>query len=371
MSGILRNTLRLVGTAKYAPNNSTKYLRSMTLTTNRLNNLLGFQANQISTNFGSTIQAARLKILSIFPDGEIKTSSFGYFEVSLTSSKINLRLMTPNRLKNLILPPVFSTKLNGVLVEPESNKNDTERKRSFELDKWIVSLDGKKLRLKIQGSEETFTLEHAVYVEAHKPLPKLSENGSVIVRAWIPKLDPSIEIFSAKLRSKTDSGELHRESPPSWHAIPFEKILHYGHDVPDSSANQSNDGITDRPNSYGQMKLKFPMTVVLEGGQQKIRIKDTDDDFTIYHTVEIQAEKVPAETLTKFGSSIRRERLVKPGILHMELDSGDVVIQSTEYTKQTILMRQEVDIVINLDSVVPTILVCPYVKNVICVHDNE
>ncbi|KAF7996344.1 hypothetical protein HCN44_001976 [Aphidius gifuensis] len=35
MSGILRNTLRLAGTAKYATNNSTKYLRSMTLKASR------------------------------------------------------------------------------------------------------------------------------------------------------------------------------------------------------------------------------------------------------------------------------------------------------------------------------------------------
>jgi len=35
--------------------------------------------------------------------------------------------------------------------------------------------------------------------------------------------------------------------------------------------------IDDKPNRFGRMKLKFPMTASLEGAHQEILLKDCDD----------------------------------------------------------------------------------------------
>ncbi|KAF7994995.1 hypothetical protein HCN44_004467 [Aphidius gifuensis] len=110
MSGVLRNTLRLVGTTKCAPINSTKYLRSMTLTTSRIDSSLLLESNplhhhesersrdtqaiQNSTSVWSTIRAAgKNLLLSIFENEEIKTLNIKSFTVSLDSG--NIGLITP------------------------------------------------------------------------------------------------------------------------------------------------------------------------------------------------------------------------------------------------------------------------------------
>ncbi|XP_044001671.1 uncharacterized protein LOC122847877 [Aphidius gifuensis] len=159
MNGVLRNTLRLVGTAKYATNNST-YLRSMMLTTNRLNHSLPLlqsndpndngseishatRAKKIWTNFWGTIHATGKKI-SIFKE-EIKTSNINDFEVSFSSSKASL--FSQEIKKNCIFPSIFCTELNGGLIIPKSNKTGEKKKTSFEIGHWNASFAGDSLVL--------------------------------------------------------------------------------------------------------------------------------------------------------------------------------------------------------------------------------
>ncbi|KAF7996368.1 hypothetical protein HCN44_002000 [Aphidius gifuensis] len=351
MSGILRNTLRLVGTAKYAPiTNSTKYLRSTTLTTSRINSSLVLEPNnyvrrshhaqaiQNSTGSWSTIRAAEKKILSIFAKKEVKTVNINNnFMVSLDSGKV--RLITPKIFfgrKNLIFPSTFSIELNDKSIKPKSNKIAAEEeKTSFKLDNWYGLLDGGKLTLKLKDSNETFILKHTVYVKAKNNPPEYSEDEGLLFDP--PKLDSDVRIYSCKIISKPDGLE------------PLQ--------------NFDNLFRTDCPDEFGKMKLKFPMTVVLEGGQQKIKIKDTDDNFIVYHQVEIRAYKEPAETVTNSGSNTEGNKISKIGILKMRLNSGNLLIEEIDSSDQRILIRQEVDIKIDLDSEIPSILMNPHVIN--------
>ncbi|XP_044001687.1 uncharacterized protein LOC122847895 [Aphidius gifuensis] len=382
MSGILKNTLRLVGIGKYAPINSTKYLRSMTITTSRMNSSLlsepnnnsnnlhhheseklrDNQAIQHSTDFRKTIRAAGNKILSIISDEELKTLDINNFTVSLDNGKVGL--ITPKRFfgrKDLIFPPTFSIELNDKSIEPKSNKIDAEEeKTSFKLGNWYGSVDGGKLSLTLKDSNETFILKHTVYVKAHNNPPKYSENDGL--SAISPKLDPDYRIYSAKIISKPEGSKpLERSYSPAGTDIPAEQLLKYGHTVAKSHLKISNGEVTDGPDEFGKMKLKFPMTVVVEGGQQKIKIKDTDDDFNVYHKVEIQAYNEPAK-------NIRRDRLSKNGLLKMQLTSGNLKIEEKNTDEQWIITRQEVDIEIDLDSEIPSIRIDPHVKTFSSIH---
>ncbi|XP_044005774.1 uncharacterized protein LOC122850705 [Aphidius gifuensis] len=380
MSGILRNTLRLVGTAKYATNNPTKYLRSMELITNRLNHSLSplglhnsnlqssndIQAKK-TTNFWGTIRAAGRKILSIFVDkDEIATSNLGFFDVSLNSS--HLYLITPNKQSALILPPTFSTKLNERSIQPQSNKKAyNEETSAFYLDKWHVLLDGDELTVKLKDTGETFILKHSVHVKAQKNLPKLNKDGELIIAA--PRLDPHAAIKSAKITSTNESKiSSFTEYPPlTWQCTPFEQFFRYGHGVPASLIEENNEEITDTPNSFGMVKLQFPMTVTLEGTPVKIKIKDSDDNFTVYHNVVIKAEKDPNV------SSKTEDKKSEIGTLRMALESGNIMIESSPDTKtnQVAYIKQEVVIEIDFDSKVPSILVYPYIKYLVSVDENK
>ncbi|XP_044001683.1 uncharacterized protein LOC122847890 [Aphidius gifuensis] len=383
MSGILRNTLRLVGTAKYAPiTNSTKYLRSMTLTTSRINSSLVLEPNnyvrrshhaqaiQNSTGFWSTIRAAGNKISSTFAEKEVKTLNINNnFTVSLDSGEVGL--IIPKIFfgrKDLIFPSTFNIKLNDKSIEPKSNKIAAEEEKiSFKLGNWYGSVDSGKLILKLKDSNETFILKHTYYVKAKNKPPEYSEDEGLLFDP--PKLDFDVGIYSCKIISKPDGLEpLHRTYPPLGINIPAERVLRYGHNVPDALAKENDGKVTDEPNSDGRMILQFPMTVVLEGGQQKIKIKDTDDDFNVYHKVEIRAYKEPAETITNFGSNTGGDRLSKIGILKMQLTSGNLLIEEIDSTGQRILIRQEVDIEIDLDSEIPSILINSRVKRSMCIH---
>ncbi|KAF7994994.1 hypothetical protein HCN44_004466 [Aphidius gifuensis] len=374
MSGILRNTLRLVGTTKYAPINSTKYLRSMTLTTSRIDSSLLLESNplhhhesersrdtqaiQNSTSFWSTIRAAgKNLLLSIFDDG-IKTLNIKGFTVSLDSG--NIGLITPKIFfgrKDLIFPPTFSFELNEKSIEPKSNKIAVEEIKTFKLHNWYGSLDSEKLTLKLKNSNETFILKHTIHVKAHNNPPPYSEVDGVSFKP--PKLDSDVKSYCAKIISQqAGSNPQTRTYLPIGNPMSVEKLLSYGHDVPDELVTKSNGQVTDCPDQYGKMKLKFPMTAVLEGSQQKIKIKDTDDYFIVYHNVEIQAYKEPAETITNSGSNT----LSKNGIIRMQLSSGNLMIEEAGSSDQRIFIRQEVDIEIDLNKKIPSILIYPCVK---------
>ncbi|KAF7995384.1 hypothetical protein HCN44_006491 [Aphidius gifuensis] len=124
---------------------------------------------------------------------------------------------------------------------------------------------------------------------------------------------------------------------------------------------------TDTPNSFGMVKLQFPMTVTLEGTPVKIKIKDSDDNFTVYHNVVIKAEKDPNV------SSKTEDKKSEIGTLRMALESGNIMIESSPDTKtnQVAYIKQEVVIEIDFDSKVPSILVYPYIKYLVSVDENK
>ncbi|XP_044021300.1 uncharacterized protein LOC122861158 [Aphidius gifuensis] len=343
MSGILRHTLRLGGTAKYALNNSTKYLRSMTLSTNRL-------THSSPVNYWTTIQTAGKEILSIFGDEEVKISDIGCFKVSLTSGKVGL--ITPKFFfgkKDLILPATFNTELNGEPIEPESNKiADEQAQTSFTLDKWDVSLDGGKLTFKLKDSDEIFILKHSMYAKALQKPPKVSETGGVI--QTLPTLSSDITNYPAKIISKSEQlGLLERPFPPVNSYMPVERLEHFGSDVTKSLIKCSNGKITDAPDEFGKMKLFFPMTVLLEGGRQEITTTNSLNTLTVHHEVEIETKKVLSENLKNEFAVKKVDERSNIGLLEILLDSGDLIIELTHPNNQSIIMRQEVVIVIDLD----------------------
>ncbi|KAF7996432.1 hypothetical protein HCN44_002064 [Aphidius gifuensis] len=291
MSGILRNTLRLVGTAKYAPNNSTKYLRSMTFTTNHLNNSLsllqpnylnhnrfGTQAKKISTDNGTTIWATGKKILSLFDANEEikKNANIVHLKVSLSSGKV--RLLTPEEEKYLIFPPKFSIKVNEESIDPSNNNIDAKPVTlSFYLGKWHVTLDDDELTLKIRDTGEIFILRHEVYVKALIKPPKQLEDGTY---QMVP--DPPISdygVCGAKIISKQAGLEpFERSFAPRQTKATAEILKSYGNPISEALIDtKSARIIDDTPNSFGRMKLKFPMTVSLEGAPLQIKIKNSDD----------------------------------------------------------------------------------------------
>ncbi|KAF7996433.1 hypothetical protein HCN44_002065 [Aphidius gifuensis] len=365
MSVILRNTLRLVGTAKYAPNNSAKYLRSMTLTTNHLNNsLLSFnQANQISTNFEKIIRTTGNEILSLFAaNEEIKKAKIVHLKVSLSSGKV--RLITPEREKNLIFPPTFNIELNKGSIEPKSNKiADEEETLSFKLSKWKVLLDDGELKLKVIDTGETFILKHAVHIKAHINPPKPLEDGAFDLTSEPPI--SNVRSYTAKIISESEGSKpLDREFPPVKTMATAELFKSYGNQVSETLIETGNvEIIEDRPNSFGRMKLKFPMTASLVGAPQEIKITNTDDTYTAYHTVEIRASKKLAENLKNGSADENKKRLSKIGKLRVELVSGDLIFEPRVSSDQSVFIRQEVDIEIDLDSEVPSILINPHIKS--------
>ncbi|KAF7995828.1 hypothetical protein HCN44_006935 [Aphidius gifuensis] len=243
MSAILRNTLRFVGTAKCATNDSTKYLQTMPHMANRLNDLLALNGPNYLHH-----QSKRLYLNTRDTNNKLayfeKSSNVGHFIVSLNSGKI--RLLTDElfgRQKNITLPSTFITKLNGMTIEPESHekkeeeeeetsynfggvnvslddgklklqRQDTgeslilpiiispdqpgkkiklgshkpeskeeeeEEETSFNVGELDVSLDDGKLKLQVKNTGETFILSHAFHIEAQRKPPKTLEDGSIEV----------------------------------------------------------------------------------------------------------------------------------------------------------------------------------------------
>ncbi|KAF7996298.1 hypothetical protein HCN44_001930 [Aphidius gifuensis] len=375
MSGILRNTLRLVGTAKYATNNST-YLRSMMLTTNRLNHSLPLlqsnnfndnrseishatRAKKILTNFWGIIHATG-KIISIFKK-EIKTSNISDFEVSFSSSRA--ALFSQEIKKNCIFPSKFTTKLNEESIKPKSNKTDVKKETSFEIGNWNASLAGDSLVLRLQNSKKTFILKHAVHVQAHMSPPKIAKNGSVLHTPQKP--DSNIVISPLKIISKTLSNSSETTFPPVNVPIPYQKFFEFGDDLTETSyEEEDNDKLTHAPNNFGRMKLEFPMAVSLEN-QQKIKLENSNDTFTVYHRVRILAfeDDLPDDLKVSFSDKkINVTSIAEAGILRIGLESGDLSIKPMHFSNRSIILKQEVYIEVDLDSAVPTLLVCPYLK---------
>ncbi|KAF7996352.1 hypothetical protein HCN44_001984 [Aphidius gifuensis] len=263
MSEILRNTLRLVGTAKYATNNSTKYLRSITVTTNRLNHSL--QSPGPLTNVWTTIRAAGKTLLPTFNDDRIKTSSIGDFEVSLSDSNVNVKVMSDKNIRNLIWPPTFSTEFNGKSIKPESNKN-SDIERSFNVGVCNSLLHGAELKLKLIDSGKTFILKHEIHVKAFQKSPKPVKGG---YKRIAPKLDDRFVYSNAKIISKVKGLEPKEREFKAANNLLSNKFV--------ESPKESQDKITDGPDESGKMKLQIPMTVLLEGASYKMKIKDSDD----------------------------------------------------------------------------------------------
>ncbi|KAF7995059.1 hypothetical protein HCN44_004531 [Aphidius gifuensis] len=376
MSAILRNTLRFVSTAKYATNNSTKNLRSMTFTTsvnnslpllqpnylnrNEFEKLQFIQAKKISTNFGTTMWTAGKKMLSLISNEEIKKATIGQLKVSLGSGKI--RLLTEKNTKNLIFPPTFNIELNEKLIEPKSNKitNEEEKTLAFKLDQWHVSLDDDELTFKMKDTGEEFILKHAVHVVAHMYPPKPLEDGSYRSNSGTPISD--VKVYPAKEISKSDGSEpLDREFPPISTVITPKQFDTNENDKNDEYnpllPKESNQEITDRPNSDGRMKLKFPMTASLEGSRQKILLKDCDDTYTVYHTVDIQASNKLAKIANK-----KKDGTSKIGKLQMVLYSGELIFEPRASSLQCVSIKHDVDIEIDLESEIPSILISPHMK---------
>ncbi|KAF7996338.1 hypothetical protein HCN44_001970 [Aphidius gifuensis] len=356
MSGILRNTLHLVGTAKYATNNSTKYIRSMTLMASHFHHSAPNYFNRresdtrvelTSINFWRNVWAAGKILLPTFKDYDrIGTLSISNnYEISLKTNN-GLRIITPKKKKNLILSPRFSTKINGKSVEYDIHKfSYSDKKKLFRLGKWNVTLGEDEVTFKLKDSDKTFILKHAVYFKAFIRPAKEQEDGWTLVS---PKFDSQIMASSAKITSSTkQAGSLSREFPPP-------------------SIEEIDDEITNRPNSFGQVKLRFPMNVVLEGAHQEILLKDTNDTFIIYHEVWIRALTESSENFQIISPNKKKDKTSDIGILRMTLDSGDIKI-ANKPTKQMIIIRQEVDVAIDLDSEIPSISVRPHIKNVVSV----
>ncbi|XP_044021309.1 uncharacterized protein LOC122861167 [Aphidius gifuensis] len=333
MSAISRMTLRLVGTAKYTTNNST-YRQSMMLTPNRLNHsifqpnnlnntdsekLQNTQTNEISTNFWTTIRAAKKKILAIFGK-EIKTSNISDFEVTLGSSRASL--FSQEIEEKCIFPSIFRTELNGKSINPRSNVTH-KKKRSFKVGKWWnASLFSDSLVLHLLNHDKIFILKHVVDVKAHISPLKIAKNGGVHTPR---KLDYDIAISPVKITS---------------------------------DPMQSGFNETDAPDGSEKMKLHFPMSVSLEN-QQIIKIKDSDDTFTVYHTIDIEAFD---KNLPEFLANRKKYIVPGIGILEIALESGDLLIQPKYSRNKSIMVKQEVYIKIDVDSEIPSILVCPRLK---------
>ncbi|KAF7996343.1 hypothetical protein HCN44_001975 [Aphidius gifuensis] len=365
MSGILRNTLRLVGTAKYAPNNSTKYLQSMTLST----------TERISTDFRIFKRIAGRQILSLFAKQEIKTADFGGLHVSLSSGTVGL--ITREKHKHLIFPPVFTTELNGRPIEPESNKNNAKKKTlSFSLGKWNVSCNGHELKFNVNDSDEIFILTHAVHVDAYRSRPERLENGGYRSMRKVYFFDDEIISFPAKIIISESEGS----KPLIEHEILSENIPHspnikhhmdYGVVLPKYlDVENIDDEITDKPNKFGEMKLKFPMIVSLEGNQEKLEFKNIDDTLTVSHSVKIQTYK--NELRKNLKNEIvdeKKYKASKAGKLLIQLESGELA--TTTHTDQRVIIKYEVNIEIDLDSEVPSILICPILSYYYIGFDND
>ncbi|KAF7996287.1 hypothetical protein HCN44_001919 [Aphidius gifuensis] len=473
MSAISRMTLRLVGTAKYTTNNST-YRQSMMLTPNRLNHsifqpnnlnntdsekLQNTQTNEISTNFWTTIRAAKKKILAIFGK-EIKTSNISDFEVTLGSSRASL--FSQEIEENFILKHVVDVKAhisplkiakNGgvhtprkldydIAISPvkitsdpmQSGFNETDAPDGSEKMKlhfpMSVSLENQQI-IKIKDSDDTFTVYHTIDIEAFdKNLPEFLANRKKYIVPGIGILEIALEsgdlliqpkysrnkrcifpsIFRTELNGKsinprsnvTHEKEMAFKVGKWWNAsLPGDSlVLRYNHNkffilkhVVDVKAHISplkiakNSGVhtpreldfnvaispvkitsdpmqssfneTDAPDGSEKMKLHFPMSVSLEN-QQIIKIKDSDDTFTVFHTIDIDAYE---EKLPEIFSSHEIKKTSQIGIFEIALKSGDLLIQPKYSSNGSIMMKQKVYIKIDVNGEIPSILVCPRLKN--------
>ncbi|XP_044005710.1 uncharacterized protein LOC122850644 [Aphidius gifuensis] len=330
-------------------NNTLSLLQPNYINHNKFEKLQSTQAKKLSTNFGTIIRAAGKKISSIFTDDEIKVSNIDNYEVSLNSGKVGL--VTQEIVKNLILPPTFSVEFNGKSIEPKSNiiKDEVVKAVSFRLGKWNVSLKGDELTFKTRDTDETFILKHAVHVKFHRSPPKLLEDGGFESSPRTLFSDKFIT-YPAKVISKSEqSGLLEKSFPP----VPMTRRV--------TATEDSIYELTDEPNIFGRMKLKFPMIASLKGAQQKISSENLEDTFIIDYTVDIQANKNKLPGSSKNGiADSKKDITSKVGILRMQLQSGDLFIEAN--SGQRVFIRHEVNIEIDLDSKVPSILISPGIR---------
>ncbi|XP_044021301.1 uncharacterized protein LOC122861159 [Aphidius gifuensis] len=192
--------------------------------------------------------------------------------------------------------------------------------------------------------------------------PKIAKNGRVLHTPRKP--DSNIVISPVKIKTKTLSSSFEKLVSPVDVSIASQKFLEFRDDLPEILNKEGDNELTDGPNSFGRIKLQLPMAVLVEN-QQLIKLENSDDTFTVYHRASIQAyeDEIP-EHLKDFFSVEERDDTStdEASILRIELESGHLSIKPMHFSNRSIIMKQEVYIEVDLDSAVPTLLVCPYLK---------
>ncbi|KAF7995774.1 hypothetical protein HCN44_006881 [Aphidius gifuensis] len=276
MSVILKSPLRLVGTAKYATNNLTQYLRAQEPPNNSFILLTSHspsdyrsvtfhhtQAKIKSKNFWEWMRVSANKIFTPKLPYKNETSStiLGNFFVKQSSGTIEL-ITNNKRQKNFIFPAVFTAKYNGELIAVESDTIASEEKGpiSFRAGGLNLLLDGDKLKFKVKDSDETFILNHAVHITALKKPTQILKGGGI-------KILPSAHIddvtaYDAELTLKTPKNEEHKK---------MLRTVNFNYSLFRYAAAAA---AADYP---GRVKLQFPMDLSLQGFKHIIKVKETGE----------------------------------------------------------------------------------------------
>ncbi|KAF7995709.1 hypothetical protein HCN44_006816 [Aphidius gifuensis] len=300
MSGILQ-TLRFAGTTKYATNILTNYQLMGHRTYYRHEDTMSLKGKNKSTSLIMKMRdASRILISKLYKkndddDDEVLSSKLGSFIVSIESSKIALIIKKTE--KNFILPVAFNTTLNGVSIKPLSNKIAAEDKRtiSFKVDQLSVAIDGYKLKLNVNNRAETDRV-----------------------------FDPQEEFPTS----------------PNLYSFGIEGMEEDELKTYDDSA---------------KIKLEYPMNIFVQGFCQVVKIHETGESFTIYHTVELQA-------LKEIGDKTVKTQKSKIGKFDILLLCGDLLLERRNPEDDKLLIKQELWIQLDLDDEEPAVYICPFIK---------
>ncbi|XP_044004055.1 uncharacterized protein LOC122849423 [Aphidius gifuensis] len=353
MSVILRNTLRFVGTAKYATN-STKYVRSIfsqrkilddfkekELKLSDPNNYFIIKNNNEPTSFYQKLWSAFSGKVYV-DENTLYITKIDYFVASV--SCVEASFETPIKKKKFYLSPALSIKANEKSIEPVITEIVDEKPFSSHNDTIRVSRKDGKFTLQKLDSGETVTLNHTIYLEAHTKERQTEEGGKGNI--------PSILIADIVYDDTKITSKVGKEEPKTFTHTPKLQPLNSKKKYKDERILEYDDDDEDKTI---KIDLQFPMTMSLEVTPRTIHVKELGDTFSIYYKVDIQTSIKSTENLENKIPATKEGEKSKIGKIEILLNSGDLVLRTPGYFNDIVKTNYKVWITVDFDGPAPSI----------------
>ncbi|KAF7994882.1 hypothetical protein HCN44_004354 [Aphidius gifuensis] len=356
MSGILRNTLRLVSTAKYATNNfySRRFASSMSRGLEKfiLNNKLDLKKPSDYYVIGSNQEPkfwqhvwADIRKKTFINADAANVAKIDYFIASISDAQSWVTVQ--KKKEKFYLPAPFNIKRNGESIKPIPTESVRVKSLAFSYENCNlhVSREGGKLKIQKGDSGETLIINHSVHIEAHQKTSRTKKNAYV---KNIPSiLISDVEFGDTKMIVKREGQDEETQmiQGHAQYSDDYPSDLPPNNEFIDETKLGRNETI-DLKNIRGSLDLQFPMSLSIKGGPQIIHIQDLDDTFTVYHKIDIQAykdltiqkefekSKIGKNTvnLKNKNDATKEDDNSKIGKIDILLDSGNLALRTSSHS---------------------------------------